>query len=80
MFQTLVILEKIQEIMKNSSDKIVCVSQWVGYLNILDSQLKKNSIDTMMLVGNVPIKKRSELVKAFNSPGGIQVSCSFKYT
>ncbi|XP_069139673.1 transcription termination factor 2-like isoform X1 [Argopecten irradians] len=61
------LLEKLKEIRGNKPrQKSVIVSQWTKMLEIVGLQLDKLNIEYSIIKGNIPPKKRTEAVDAFN--------------
>ncbi|XP_033756052.1 transcription termination factor 2-like isoform X3 [Pecten maximus] len=66
------LLDKLKEIRvgKTQKQKSVIVSQWTKMLEIVGLQLDKLNIKYSIIKGNIPPKKRTEAVDAFNSSSG----------
>lgn len=69
------VLDKIQSVTRGKSkDKCVVVSQWTKMLEIVAHHLSGKGISHAVIQGNIPAKKRMELVDDFNmNPNGAQV-------
>lgn len=66
-------IRKIQEIVENvvnKGEKIVIVSQWIGMLELIKSNISQKSV---CLQGDVSLKGRTEMIKAFNASSDISV-------
>ncbi|KAH8241298.1 hypothetical protein KR032_007453, partial [Drosophila birchii] len=60
------IIEKIQEILTTTSDKIIVVSQWVSFLAIIRKRLQDTSWETLSFTGGMNAKEREEVLCDFN--------------
>uniref|UniRef100_A0A1B0A8M6 Helicase ATP-binding domain-containing protein n=1 Tax=Glossina pallidipes TaxID=7398 RepID=A0A1B0A8M6_GLOPL len=65
-------MRKVLEILKTSvlktNDKAIVVSQWIGVLEILGSHLEEAGISTLAFNGQIPVKKRQDIISEFNDP------------
>lgn len=61
------LMEIIREKLEKTSDKIIIVSQWVSYLDIIKNLLEFEGVDVCEISGRVPVKKRNDIVVDFNS-------------
>lgn len=71
-------IDKLIEIINekiNKDEKIVIVSQWVSYLDIIKKVLKENKIyiESVSLQGSVPLHTRTELIKSFQNNNNIKI-------
>lgn len=55
-------------ILHESNDKVVVVSQWVSFLNIVATFLHRERVSCATLSGRTPIKDRNNIVVNFNNP------------
>ncbi|GAB0094966.1 Transcription termination factor 2 [Sergentomyia squamirostris] len=62
-----VILEKIEEVIKKG-DKLVLVSQWTSFLDIIQIFLRKRHLGFMELTGKTKIEQRGQIIAQFNNP------------
>ncbi|KAH8247473.1 hypothetical protein KR038_005006, partial [Drosophila bunnanda] len=60
------IIEKIQEILTSTCDKIIVVSQWVTYLDIIRDRLQDMSWETLDFTGQLNAKDRKKVLRDFN--------------
>ncbi|XP_055379370.1 transcription termination factor 2 [Condylostylus longicornis] len=60
------VLELLEEILNNNSDKAIVVSQWTSLLDLLRIHLRKRGYHTVSLNGTVPVKNRNDIVNSFN--------------
>ncbi|KAH8336447.1 hypothetical protein KR059_010714, partial [Drosophila kikkawai] len=60
------IIEKIQEILTSTHDKIIVVSQWVTFLAIIRKRLYDMSWETLDFTGQMNAKEREEVLSDFN--------------
>ncbi|CAH1957093.1 unnamed protein product [Acanthoscelides obtectus] len=62
----------LMDVLKNKislqDDKVVIVSQWSSYLEIIEVFLKRDGYRFERLDGGVPVHKRMEIVNNFNNP------------
>lgn len=68
------VLKIVNQILENTSDKIVIVSQWTSMLNIISKYLREDSIKYIELTGKTPINLRNAIVQSFNGKGRERVS------
>uniref|UniRef100_A0A1B0G8Z8 Transcription termination factor 2 n=1 Tax=Glossina morsitans morsitans TaxID=37546 RepID=A0A1B0G8Z8_GLOMM len=65
-------MRKVLEILTTSvlkaNDKAIVVSQWIGVLEILGSHLEDAGISTLAFNGQIPVKKRQDIISEFNDP------------
>lgn len=61
-------IEIVKRILRETNDKIVIVSQWVSFLNIISQFLHRQKVHYVSLTGQTPIKDRNNLVVSFNNP------------
>ncbi|CAH1403717.1 unnamed protein product [Nezara viridula] len=59
-------IDCLMEIMNNSEDKVIVVSQWTSVLEILERQLKDLGIKSVALNGSIPVKERGGIISNFN--------------
>ncbi len=69
-----ILLDKLD--MKQSSRKIVIFSEWVRMNHIISRMLRDNDIGFVELNGKVPVPKRDQLIKEFESNDKCQVFLS----
>jgi len=62
-------LELVEELRSNNH-KVLVFSQFVGYLKIIEAEIKARKIPYQYLDGSTPIKKRKQSVDAFQSGEG----------
>ncbi|KAK3765712.1 hypothetical protein RRG08_026186 [Elysia crispata] len=69
------VLDKIHSVTRGKTrDKCVVVSQWTKMLEIVGHHLSDRGISHAVIQGNIPAKKRMDLVDDFNmNPDGAQV-------
>uniref|UniRef100_A0A2C9K2C0 Transcription termination factor 2 n=1 Tax=Biomphalaria glabrata TaxID=6526 RepID=A0A2C9K2C0_BIOGL len=68
------VIDKIKALHSEHSQKCVIVSQWTQMLDIIGCHLEKARISYSVIQGNIPPKKRSEIVDDFNlNKDGVQV-------
>lgn len=67
-FQITAMLEVLNEKVLHTNDKVIIVSQWPTFLQLIASQLKKNNINFNQLDGSVPVHKRIAIVDEVNNP------------
>lgn len=60
------IIEKLEEILTTTSDKVIVVSQWVTHLGIIRNRLQDNSWETLDFTGQLNAKEREEVLRDFN--------------
>jgi SNF2 family DNA or RNA helicase len=60
-----ILLEKLD--LKNSSRKVIIFSEWVKMHKLIGDMLLKNNIGYSELNGSIPVKKRGDLIKQFES-------------
>ncbi|KAH8385616.1 hypothetical protein KR200_003579, partial [Drosophila serrata] len=60
------VIDKIQEILTSTCDKIIVVSQWVTYLAIIREYLQDMSWETLNFTGQLSAKDREEVLRDFN--------------
>jgi transcription termination factor 2 len=63
----LVVLDIIEKVLADTTDKIILVSQWVDYLSIYENILNQRNIKTLMYTGKLNIKQRELVETTFNS-------------
>lgn len=61
-------LELVKEILGETDDKVVVVSQWTSVLDIIARHLQRERIYFVELNGKTPIKIRNDIVVSFNKP------------
>lgn len=71
-------INKLMEIVNekiNKNEKVVIVSQWVSYLDIIKKVFKKKKMDieSISLQGSVPLHTRTELIKSFQTNKNIKI-------
>lgn len=64
----------VKDILENTEDKVVIVSQWTAMLNIIARFLREDGIRYTELTGQTQIKLRNGIVDSFNSSGRERVS------
>lgn len=63
------LIEMVDDLLDSQpDDKMVIVSQWTSYLNIVGSMLRKRRIKYVQIRGDVSLFERNEIVKRFNQP------------
>nr|CAG8510649.1 1780_t:CDS:10 [Entrophospora candida] len=62
--------EMLEEINKNSNDKIVLISNYTQTLDIFEKLCRNRKYGCLRLDGSMAIKKRQSLVSRFNDPKG----------
>ncbi|KAH8293403.1 hypothetical protein KR054_000204, partial [Drosophila jambulina] len=60
------IIEKIQEILTSTCDKIIVVSQWITFLAIIRKRLQDMSWETLDFTGRMNAKEREDVLRDFN--------------
>lgn len=68
MFQCKRVIEIVKRILRETNDKVVIVSQWTSFLNIMADFLNRERVHYVELTGKTPIKDRNNIVVSFNSP------------
>lgn len=68
MVGTLIRTDTIGEVNRIFSS--IIVSQWVGFLNVVELHLERKGIQYTSITGQVPICDRTERMEKFNRPGG----------
>lgn len=53
---------------KKNKDKIIIVSEWVVFLDIIEEHISGLGLTSGKFTGEVPIEERNELVERFNNP------------
>lgn len=69
-----ILLEKLD--VKNSSKKIIIFSEWVKVHKLIGVMLRENNIGFAELNGRVPVHKRGELIKRFETNDSCKVFLS----
>ncbi|XP_014275911.1 transcription termination factor 2 isoform X2 [Halyomorpha halys] len=60
-------IDCLMEIMNNSEDKVIVVSQWTSVLAILEKLLNDMGIKSVALNGKIPVKERGGIISDFNN-------------
>lgn len=60
------LIDALKEKLEETDDKIIVVSQWVSFLDIVKGMLEIEGIEHCELTGRVPVKKRNDIVVDFN--------------
>lgn len=58
----------MKRVLRESNDKVVVVSQWTTFLNIVADFLHREKVHYVELNGKTPIKDRNNIVVSFNNP------------
>ncbi|EDW55284.1 GM10445 [Drosophila sechellia] len=61
------IIDKLEEILTGTNDKIIVTSQWVSYLAIIRKRLQDLSWETLDFNGQLTAKEREIVVRDFNA-------------
>uniref|UniRef100_A0A1A9VW68 Helicase ATP-binding domain-containing protein n=1 Tax=Glossina austeni TaxID=7395 RepID=A0A1A9VW68_GLOAU len=61
-------LEILTTSVLKTNDKAIVVSQWISVLEILGSHLEEAGISTLAFNGQIPVKKRQDIITEFNDP------------
>lgn len=61
------VLDIVNKVLSDSSDKVVVVSQWTSVLDILARFLTREKYPFVELTGKTPIKLRNDIVVNFNN-------------
>ena len=69
-----ILVEKLD--LCNNDNKLIIFSEWVKVHMLIGRLLKKNGIGYVELNGSVPVKKRGDLIKQFESDPACQVFLS----
>lgn len=64
----------MQRILKQTTDKIVVVSEWATFLTIMAKYLDRDHIEYVKFVGGTPISKRNDIIAQFNNESMPRVS------
>lgn len=60
------LVDILREKLEDTDDKIIIVSQWVSFLDIIRGMLEIEGIEYCELTGRIPVKKRNDIVVEFN--------------
>lgn len=60
------LIDSLKEKIEEGDDKIIIVSQWVSFLDIVRGMLEIEGIRYCELTGRIPVKKRNDIVVEFN--------------
>jgi transcription termination factor 2 len=71
-------LEKLVELVnkisiENKTDKIIIVSQWNAFLNIIASYFEQHTIGYCEINGTINLAKRNQIVQSFNEHENLSV-------
>lgn len=58
----------MKRILRETRDKIVIVSQWTSFLNVVSDFLHRERVHYVELTGKTAIKNRNDIVVSFNNP------------
>lgn len=61
-------IQIVKRVLNETDDKVVVVSQWTTFLNILAALLHRERVHYVELTGKTPIKERNDIVVSFNNP------------
>ncbi|VEN56091.1 unnamed protein product, partial [Callosobruchus maculatus] len=65
-------IQSLLDVLKNKislkDDKVIIISQWTSYLEIVENFLKKSGYKFDRLNGSVPVQERMKIVNNFNDP------------
>ncbi|XP_017057176.1 transcription termination factor 2 [Drosophila ficusphila] len=60
------VIEKLEELLNGTNDKIIVTSQWLGYLSIIRKRLQDQSWETLDFTGQLSAKDREQVLRDFN--------------
>lgn len=63
------IFDKVEEILSETDDKIVIVSQWSSVLRVLEQHANERRMSSVKMTGEVQVKHRGEVIERFNQKG-----------
>ncbi|XP_070073624.1 transcription termination factor 2-like isoform X1 [Drosophila takahashii] len=67
------VIDKVQEILTFTNDKVIIISQWVSYLDIIRTNLENHSCQTLYYTGQLSTKNRQLVLDDFNASNGKRV-------
>lgn len=62
------VIDIVKRVLRETNDKIVIVSQWTSFLNIVSDFLNRERVHYVELTGKTAIKDRNDIVVSFNDP------------
>jgi len=61
------VLDKLEELLTGTNDKIIVTSQWLSYLSIIRKRLQEQSWETLDFTGQLCAKDRELVLRDFNA-------------
>ncbi|KAH8343884.1 hypothetical protein KR084_001262 [Drosophila pseudotakahashii] len=61
------VIDKLEELLNGTNDKIIVTSQWLGYLGIIRKRLQDQSWQTLDFTGQMCAKDREMVLRDFNA-------------
>ncbi|XP_022209333.2 transcription termination factor 2 [Drosophila obscura] len=62
-----IVIQKLQSILVETTDKVIVVSQWTSFLDVIKDYLQERDWQTLDFNGKMDAKQREEVLKEFNT-------------